>query len=369
MSQKELAALIILDGFGLRDEVVGNAIKQAKTPNFDRYWNSFPHSTLRASGLAVGLPEGQMGNSEVGHTNIGAGRVVYQSLTRLNISIERGEFYEKEAFIRSIDHAKERGKALHLLGLLSDGGVHSHIDHLFALLELAKKKNFENVFVHAFLDGRDVGPQTALTYIKQTESKMKEIGVGKIATISGRYYAMDRDQRWDRVKEAYDALVYGDGKKSTNAQQIVRESYEQGIHDEFVHPSVIVDETNEPVATINDEDSIIFYNFRPDRAIQLSQTFTDDSFTHFDRGALAPKNVDFVMLTNFSETIDGFVAYEPTHLTNTVGEVLSKAGKRQLRMAETEKYPHVTFFMSGGKEEAFSGEERILIHSPQVPTY
>lgn len=369
MKQDKLAALIILDGFGLRDELKGNAVKQANTPNFDRYWSQFAHNQLRASGEAVGLPEGQMGNSEVGHLNIGAGRIVYQSLTRVNLSIKEGEFFEKEAFIKSMQHAKENNKALHVFGLLSDGGVHSHINHLFALLKLAKDQGLEKVYIHAFLDGRDVGPQTAKIYIKQTLDKIKEYGVGQFATISGRYYSMDRDKRWDRVKKAYDAMVYGEGPTYKDPFAVVDDSYANEIYDEFVIPSVMVDETGKPVGTVEDGDSIIFYNFRPDRAIQISRTFADKDFREFDRGDKVPKNLDFVMLTNFSETVDGYVAYEPVNLDNTVGEVLSQNGLNQLRIAETEKYPHVTYFMSGGREEEFPGEKRILINSPKVATY
>lgn len=369
MSQTDLAALIILDGFGLRDEEKGNAVKQAHTPNFDRYWNKYAHNQLRASGDAVGLPDGQMGNSEVGHLNIGAGRIVYQSLTRVNLSIEQGEFFENEAFIKSMKKAKDNNKSLHLFGLLSDGGVHSHINHLFALLKLAKDLELEKVYVHAFLDGRDVGPQTALEFIEQTENKMQELGVGQIATISGRYYSMDRDRRWDRVKKAYDAMVYGEGPSYDSATSVVEDSYENGIFDEFVIPSVITDGDNNPIAKVEDEDSIIFYNFRPDRAIQISRTFTNEDFQDFDRGVAVPKNLDFVMLTDFSETVNGYVAYEPVNLDNTIGEVLSQHHLKQLRIAETEKYPHVTFFMSGGREEEFPGEKRILIDSPKVATY
>ncbi|WP_121614821.1 2,3-bisphosphoglycerate-independent phosphoglycerate mutase [Virgibacillus halodenitrificans] len=369
MTENKLAALIILDGLGLRDEVSGNAVKQANTPNLDRLWEQYPHNQLTASGEAVGLPEGQMGNSEVGHLNIGAGRIVYQSLTRVNLSIKEGDFFEKEAFLKSINHAKENDKALHIFGLLSDGGVHSHINHLFALLKLAKECELEKVYVHAFLDGRDVGPQTAEKYIKQTEDKMKELGVGKLATISGRYYSMDRDKRWDRVKKAYDAMVYGEGPSYSDPYEVINDSYKNGIYDEFVIPSVITDEDGEPVGKVQDEDSIIFYNFRPDRAIQISRTFANEDFHDFDRGEHVPKNLDFVMLTNFSETVDGYVAYEPVNLDNTVGEVLSQNNLNQLRIAETEKYPHVTFFMSGGREAEFPGEKRILINSPKVATY
>lgn len=369
MSQENLAAIIILDGFGIRGETMGNAVKQANKPNFDRFYNKYAHNQLEASGEAVGLPKGQMGNSEVGHLNIGAGRVVYQSLTRVNLSIEKGDFFEKEAFLQAISHAKEKGKALHLFGLLSDGGVHSHIAHLFALLKLAKENDLKQVYVHAFLDGRDVGPQTAREYIKQTQEKMKEYGVGQFATISGRYYSMDRDKRWDRVKKAYDAMVYGEGPSYEDPYEVVNDSYENGIYDEFVIPSVINDENGQPVGKVEDEDSIIFYNFRPDRAIQISRTFANEDFHDFDRGDHVPKDLDFVMLTNFSESVNGYVAYKPVNLDNTIGEVLAQNNMKQLRIAETEKYPHVTFFMSGGREKEFPGEKRVLINSPNVATY
>jgi 2,3-bisphosphoglycerate-independent phosphoglycerate mutase len=366
---KAPVALIILDGFGLRDEVKGNAVAQAKKPNFDRYWNKYPHATLRASGEAVGLPEGQMGNSEVGHLNIGAGRIVYQSLTRVNIAIREGEFDRNETFLGAMNHVKKHGTSLHLFGLLSDGGVHSHINHMFALLKLAAKEGVKKVYIHAFLDGRDVGQKTAKKYIEQTLEKIKEYGVGEIATISGRYYSMDRDKRWERVKKSYDAMVYGEGPKYKDPFELVDDSYANGIYDEFVIPSVMVKENGEPVATIKDNDAVIFYNFRPDRAIQISNAFTNDDFREFDRGPKAPKNLYFVCLTHFSETVKGYVAFQPTNLDNTIGEVLSQNGLKQLRIAETEKYPHVTFFMSGGREEKFPGEERILINSPKVATY
>ncbi|OEH92260.1 2,3-bisphosphoglycerate-independent phosphoglycerate mutase [Bacillus solimangrovi] len=366
---KKPHALIILDGFGLRDETKGNAVTQANTTNFDRLWNQYPHSTLTASGEAVGLPEGQMGNSEVGHLNIGAGRIVYQSLTRVNKSIRMGDFFENDTFNDAMDHVKEKGKALHIFGLLSDGGIHSHINHMFALLKLASEKGLEKVYIHGFLDGRDVGPQTAKTYIKQAQEKMDEYGVGEIATISGRYYSMDRDKRWDRVEKSYRAMVYGEGPSYTNPIELVDDSYENGIYDEFVLPSVITKEDGTPVATIEEEDAVIFYNFRPDRAIQISRAFTNKDFRDFDRGENAPKDVHFVCLTQFSETVDGYVAFKPANLDNTCGEVLSQNGLKQLRIAETEKYPHVTFFFSGGREAEFPGEERILIDSPKVATY
>ncbi|MCG3085158.1 2,3-bisphosphoglycerate-independent phosphoglycerate mutase [Anoxybacillus sp. LAT_35] len=368
MSKKPVA-LIILDGFALREETFGNAVAQAKKPNFDRYWNEYPHATLTACGEAVGLPEGQMGNSEVGHLNIGAGRIVYQSLTRVNIAIREGEFERNETFLAAMDHVKKHGTNLHIFGLLSDGGVHSHINHLFALLKLAAKEGVKHVYIHGFLDGRDVGPQTAKTYIQQLNEQIAQIGVGEIATLSGRYYSMDRDKRWERVEKAYRAMVYGEGPSYRDPLACIDDSYANGIYDEFVLPSVIVREDGTPVATIQDNDAVIFYNFRPDRAIQISNTFTNDDFRSFDRGPKHPKNLFFVCLTHFSETVKGYVAFKPTNLDNTLGEVLSQNGLKQLRIAETEKYPHVTFFMSGGREEKFPGEERILIDSPKVATY
>lgn len=362
-------ALLIVDGFALRDETYGNAVAQAKKPNFDRYWNHYPHATLEASGLAVGLPEGQMGNSEVGHLNIGAGRVVYQDLTRITKSIREGEFFENETLLDAFRHVKENNKQLHLFGLLSDGGVHSHIAHLFAILEMAKKQNFEKVYIHGFLDGRDVSPDSAVGYIEDLQAKIAEIGVGKIATVQGRYYAMDRDKRWERIEKAYRAMVYADAPHYQDPIKAVKESYEKSIMDEFVMPTAIVDEQGAPVATIQDGDAIIFYNFRPDRAIQISQAFTNEDFRGFDRGEKRPRNLHFVCLTHFSESVDGYVAYKPSNLDNTLGEVLSQQGLKQLRIAETEKYPHVTFFFSGGREQEFPGETRILIPSPKVATY
>jgi 2,3-bisphosphoglycerate-independent phosphoglycerate mutase len=366
---KSPVALIILDGFACRAEKKGNAVAQANKPNFDRLWNTFPHAQLTASGEAVGLPEGQMGNSEVGHLNIGAGRIVYQSLTRVNVAIREGEFEKNQTFMDAINHVKKAGTSLHLFGLLSDGGVHSHIQHMFALLRLAASEGVEKVYVHAFLDGRDVGPKTAEGYIQETLTEMEKIGVGEFATISGRYYSMDRDKRWERVEKSYRAMVYGEGPSYTNPLDVVKDSYENGILDEFVLPSVIKRSTGEPVATIQDDDAVIFYNFRPDRAIQISNTFTNEDFRSFDRGDKHPKGLHFVCLTHFSETVDGYVAFKPTNLDNTLGEVLSQNGLKQLRIAETEKYPHVTFFMSGGREAEFPGETRILINSPKVATY
>jgi 2,3-bisphosphoglycerate-independent phosphoglycerate mutase len=369
MARPKPVALIILDGFALRDEVHGNAVAQANKPNFDRYWESYPHTTLQASGEAVGLPEGQMGNSEVGHLNIGAGRAVYQDLTRISKSIREGEFYENKVLLDAIDYAKAHHSKLHLYGLVSDGGVHSHIKHLFALLELAKKKNFSDVYIHAFLDGRDVSPDSARGYLEQLKAKIEELGIGHLATVQGRYYAMDRDKRWERTEKSYRAMVYGEGPRYTDPIQAVVESYEKSVFDEFVMPTVIVNDEDNPVGLVESNDAIIFFNFRPDRAIQLSQVFTNEDFHGFDRGEKRLRNVFFVCLTLFSESVSGYVAYSPKNLDNTYGEVISQQGLKQLRIAETEKYPHVTFFFSGGREKELPGETRILISSPKVATY
>ncbi|GIO14874.1 2,3-bisphosphoglycerate-independent phosphoglycerate mutase [Cohnella xylanilytica] len=369
MAAPKPVALIILDGFGLREETHGNAVAQAKKPNFDRFWSTYPHTQLTAQGEAVGLPEGQMGNSEVGHLNIGAGRIVYQDLTRITKSIREGDFFENETLLGAVRHAKQNGKKLHLYGLLSDGGVHSHIAHCFALLELAKKEGLTEVYVHAFLDGRDVAPDSAVGYLQQLQAKIEELGVGKIATVQGRYYAMDRDKRWDRVEKSYRAMVYGEGPTYTDPIQAVKESYEKSVMDEFVMPTVIVGADGKPVGLVEAEDAVVFFNFRPDRAIQLSNVFTNEDFRGFDRGEKFPKNLYFVCLTLFSESVGGFVAYKPKELDNTLGEVLVQQGKTQLRIAETEKYPHVTFFFSGGRDIQLPGETRILINSPKVATY
>lgn len=366
---KKPVALIILDGFALREEKMGNAVAAANKPNYDRFWNEYPHQTLTASGEAVGLPDGQMGNSEVGHLNIGAGRIVYQSLTRVNVAIRDGEFEKNETFIDAMDHVKKTGTNLHLFGLLSDGGIHSHIQHLYALLKIAKSEGVNKVYIHGFLDGRDVGPQTAQNYILDLQQKIKEIGVGEIATLSGRYYSMDRDKRWDRVEKSYRSMVYGEGPQYSDPMECINDSYQNGIHDEFVLPSVMTNPDGTPVQTIKDNDAVIFYNFRPDRAIQISNTFTNEDFRSFDRGLSCPQNLHFVCITHFSESVNGYVAFKPSNLDNTLGEVLSQNGLKQLRIAETEKYPHVTFFFSGGREDPFPGETRILINSPKVATY
>jgi 2,3-bisphosphoglycerate-independent phosphoglycerate mutase len=369
MARPKPVALIILDGFGCRQETTGNAVYLAKKPVFDRYWNTYPTTHLEASGEAVGLPEGQMGNSEVGHTNIGAGRVVYQELTRVSKSIREGEFFKNETFLNAINHCKEKGTNLHLYGLVSDGGVHAHINHLIALLELCHSQNFTNVYVHAFLDGRDVVPGTATTYIERLQAKMKELGVGEIATVQGRYYAMDRDKRWERTEKAYRAMVYGDGPTSTDPVQALKDSYHASVTDEFVLPTVITREDGTPVGLMKDNDGVIMFNFRPDRAIQISQVFTNEDFRGFDRGDKFPRDLYYVTLTRFSESVGGYVAYKPTNLDNTLGEVLTQNNLKQLRIAETEKFPHVTYFFSGGREKEFEGEERVLIPSPKVATY
>ncbi|MFF2889559.1 2,3-bisphosphoglycerate-independent phosphoglycerate mutase [Paenibacillus sp. NPDC057967] len=369
MASRKPVALIILDGFGLRDDVTGNAVAQANKPNYDRYMAQYPNTTLTASGEAVGLPEGQMGNSEVGHLNIGAGRIVYQDLTRISKSIRDGEFFDNETLLAAVNHVKSRGKKLHLYGLLSDGGVHSHIAHLFALLELAKKEGLTDVYIHAFLDGRDVSPDSAKGYVEQLQAKIEELGVGRIATVQGRYYAMDRDKRWERTEKSYRAMVYGEGPQYADPVKAVVESYEKSVYDEFVMPTVIVGGDGKPVGLVESEDAVVFFNFRPDRAIQLSQVFTNDDFRGFDRGANHPVGLHFVCLTLFSETVGGYVAYSPKNLDNTLGEVLAQNGKTQLRTAETEKYPHVTFFFSGGRDKELPGETRVLISSPKVATY
>jgi 2,3-bisphosphoglycerate-independent phosphoglycerate mutase len=369
MSRPKPVALIILDGFGLRGEVMGNAVAQANKPNFDRYWAEYPHTTLIACGEAVGLPEGQMGNSEVGHLNIGAGRIVYQDLTRISKSIRDGEFFDNETILGAIRHAKANGKKLHLYGLLSDGGVHSHIAHLFALLEVCKKEQFHEVYIHAFLDGRDVAPDSAKSYMEQLLVKIAEVGVGKLATVQGRYYAMDRDKRWERTEKSYRAMVYGEGPQYTDPLKAIIESYEKSVFDEFVMPTVIVKADGTPVGLVESGDSVIFFNFRPDRAIQLSNVFTNTDFRGFERGDKCPSNLYFVCLTLFSESVGGYVAYSPKNLDNTLGEVLVQNNLKQLRIAETEKYPHVTFFFSGGRDEELPGETRILVSSPKVATY
>ena len=361
---KKPVVLCIMDGFGIRDEENGNAIKAAKTPNLTKLFGENPFTTIGASGLDVGLPDGQMGNSEVGHTNIGAGRVVYQMLVKISKSIEDGDFFEIGALKSAVENCKKNNSALHLIGLLSDGGVHSHIEHLYGLLELAKKNGLDKVFVHCLMDGRDVSTTSGVGFIKDLENKMAEIGVGKIATVMGRYYAMDRDFAWDRVEKAYAAMVYGEGIQNENAVNAMEESYKSDVTDEFIVPTVVCKD-----GMIKANDSIVSFNFRPDRARQFTRTFVDESFDGFDRkNGFFP--VNYVCMTQYDETMPNVsVAFPPEELKMTLGEVLSASGKTQLRIAETQKYAHVTFFFNGGEEKTFKGEDRILIKSPDVPTF
>ena len=356
--------LCILDGFGwVPQETYGNAIAAAKTPYFDKLFASCPFTTIGASGMNVGLPDGQMGNSEVGHTNIGAGRIVYQELTRITKSIADGDFFENEALVSAMRSAKENGKALHLMGLLSDGGVHSHNGHLYGLLEMAKRMGLTRVYVHAIMDGRDVPPDSGLGFIKELQAKLASLGVGTIASVTGRYYAMDRDNRWDRVEKAYAAFVYGEGNHGTPVE-VMEKSYAEGVTDEFVVPAVTCEG-----GRVAEGDSVIFFNFRPDRAREITRTFVDDTFTGFAR-RYGRFPVHYVCFTQYDATMPNVsVAFRPQVLTNVLGEYLAKNGKTQLRIAETEKYAHVTFFFNGGVEAPFEGEDRALINSPKVATY
>ena len=364
--EKKLAMLMILDGFGINENTDGNAVKLANTPNIDKLMKKYPTTEMYTSGLKVGLPEGQMGNSEVGHTNIGAGRIVYQELTKITKSIEDGDFFAIPEFIEAIENCKKHNSKLHILGLVSDGGVHSHIRHLYGLLEMAKRRDFENVYVHCFLDGRDTPPASGESYIMQLEEKMKEKGVGKIASISGRYYAMDRDKRWDRVKKCYDALVNGEGNKATSATIAIEDSYQKEVFDEFVEPTVICNGDTR-IATIRENDSVIFFNFRPDRARQITRAIVDPDFDGFETKKL---KTYFVCFTSYDETMPNVkIAFKKEPIVNTFGEVISKNGLTQLRIAETEKYAHVTFFFNGGEEKQYPGEDRILVPSPKVATY
>ncbi len=361
MSKKPVA-LIIMDGYGINPNTEGNAIYEAKTPNLDKYFASCPNTTIAASGLDVGLPDGQMGNSEVGHTNIGAGRVVYQMLVKITKDIEDGTILKNKALCDAMENAK--GKALHLMGLLSPGGVHSHNTHLYGLIRMAKSMGVEKVYVHTFLDGRDVPPSSAAEYMEELQNEIDKIGLGSIATVAGRFYAMDRDNAWDRVEKAYAALVYGEGVEETNAVDAVKNSYANGVTDEFMLPTVCDKE-----GQIKEGDSVIFFNFRPDRARQLTRTFVDPDFTGFERrNGYFP--VHFVCMAQYdAEMPNVTVAYPPEELTMTLGEYLSKKGLTQLRIAETQKYAHVTFFFNGGEEKQFEGEDRILIKSPDVETF
>ena len=360
---KTPTTLIIMDGFGLRQETEGNAVAAAATPRLEQFFQEFAHTELSASGLDVGLPAGQMGNSEVGHTNIGAGRVVFQDLPRISKAIDDGSFFENPAYVRAMDACREHDSSLHLMGLLSDGGVHSHLEHLFALMKLARDRGLEKVYIHAFLDGRDVSPTSGADFVARTVEKCRELGVGKIATVMGRFYAMDRDKRWDRVEAAYDAMVYGEGA-AINPVPVaaVKNAYANGVTDEFVEP-VICD----PDGTISDHDSVIFFNFRPDRAREITRAFVDPDFSGFTRQYFP---VTFVCTTEYDATMPNVeVAYPRLSVRNGLGEYLSSMGLTQLRIAETEKYAHVTFFFNGGVETQFPGEDRVLVPSPKVATY
>lgn len=366
---KPVTALLIMDGFGCREEKEFNAIKTDGAINICRLWDKYPHTTIQASGMDVGLPEGQMGNSEVGHLNIGAGRIVYQEFTRISKSISDGDFFENPAFIGAIDNCKKYGSSLHLMGLCSDGGVHSHLSHLYALVKMAKNNGLDKVFVHCFMDGRDVPPSSGKGYVEQVNAKLAEIGVGKIATVMGRYYAMDRDNRFERVEKAYAALTYGEGLTAESAEEAMQNSYDNGVTDEFVVPTVVLTE-GKPTGMITENDSVIFFNFRPDRAREISRSYIFEDFNGFERKkGFFP--LFYVSMTQYDKTFDGYlhVAFKPETMLNTLGQYLASQGLSQLRIAETEKYAHVTFFFNGGVEAPNINEDRALIPSPKVATY
>ncbi len=361
-------ALIILDGWGHSDVVLNNAIAEANTPNWDRWMAEYPHTLIDASGHSVGLPNGQMGNSEVGHLNIGAGRIVRMDISRIDHAIESGDFFSNPVLVGAIEHAKRHGSALHLMGLVSHGGVHSWHEHLFALLRMAHERQLGRVFVHCFLDGRDTPPQSAATYVEELQNVMAQIGVGRIASIVGRYYAMDRDKRWDRVERAYKMLVYGAGRHATDPVAAIGESYREGKGDEFVEPIVLVGPSDAPIATIRDDDAVIFFNFRADRAREITRAFTEEGFPEFDRGQHAPR-VHYACMSQYDATFDLPVAFPPQHHEGILADVLAAHGLRNVRVAETEKYAHVTFFFNGGVEKEYPGERRVLVPSPRVATY
>ncbi len=361
---KNKVLLAIMDGWGVSDKNEHNAISESGSPNFNKIIEKYPNITIYADGEHVGLPDGQMGNSEVGHLNLGAGRVVYQELTRINKSIREGEFFKNENLLNAIEHAQKNNSSLHLMGLVSDGGVHSAMGHLFALIDLAKTHNLSKVYVHAFLDGRDTPPQSAITYLQEVEEKLSKENLPKIATVSGRYYAMDRDNRWDRVEKAYNCLILGEGEKAESAVKAVENSYADGKNDEFVLPTMIENGNSR----IQDDDALIFFNFRPDRAREITRAIALKDFSGFERKKVL-NNLFFVCFTQYDETFGLPVAFPPHHLTNILGEVLDKEGIAQLRTAETEKYAHVTFFFNGGVEEPFATETRVLVTSPKVATY
>ena len=363
----KLTMLMILDGFGNNPNKDGNAIKLAKTPNIDKLMKKYQNVEINTSGLAVGLPGGQMGNSEVGHTNIGAGRIVYQELTRITKSIEEGEFFTNPEFIAAIENCKKNNSKLHILGLVSDGGVHSHIRHLYGLLEMTKRRDFEDVYIHCFLDGRDTPPASAESYILKLQEKINEKGIGKIASISGRFYSMDRDKRWERVQKCYNAIVKGEGNKAGSVEKAIEDSYQKEVFDEFIEPTLICN-GEEPVATIGKNDSVIFFNFRPDRAREITRALVDNDFNGFE--TVKNLNLYYVCFTNYDETMPNVhIAFKKEPLKNTFGEYISNKGYTQLRIAETEKYAHVTFFFNGGEEKQYEGEDRILVQSPKVETY
>ncbi len=367
MMNKKPTVLMILDGYGLNKKAEGNAVAKGRTPVMDKLMAECPFVQGNASGMAVGLPDGQMGNSEVGHLNMGAGRIVYQDLTKITKAIEDGDFFENPALLAACENVKKNNSALHMFGLVSDGGVHSHNTHIYGLLELAKRQGIEKVYVHCFLDGRDTPPASGKEYVEQLVAKMEETGVGEVATVMGRYYAMDRDNRWDRVEKAYRAMVYGEGETAKSGPEGIKASYDKDTTDEFVLPTVVT-KGGAPVATIKDNDSIIFFNFRPDRAREITRTFCDDGFTGFERGERI--KTCYVCFTEYDVTIENKqVAFVKEEITNTFGEFLAANGKKQARIAETEKYAHVTFFFNGGVEEPNAGEDRILVNSPKVATY
>ncbi len=366
MSRKPIV-LMILDGYGLNDNCDHNAVCEGKTPIMDQLMSQYPFVKGNASGLAVGLPDGQMGNSEVGHLNMGAGRIVYQELTRITKSIGDGDFFEVAEFLQAVENCKKSGSALHMWGLVSDGGVHSHNTHIYGLLELAKRNGLDKVYVHCFLDGRDTPPASGKSFVEAMEAKMKEIGTGKVASVMGRYYAMDRDNRWDRVERAYNALAKGEGNHGESAVAGIQASYDKGVNDEFVEPFVVT-EDGKPLATVKDGDSVIFFNFRPDRAREITRAFCDDEFKGFPREKRL--NLTYVCFTDYDETIKNkLVAFKKEAISNTFGEFLAQNNMTQARIAETEKYAHVTFFFNGGVEEPNKGEDRILVPSPKVATY
>ncbi len=363
---KNPTALIIMDGWGQSSSANGNAVEMANTPNYDRLLEKYPHTLVAASGLDVGLPDGQMGNSEVGHLNIGAGRVIYQELTRITKSIKDGDFFTNPELLSAMHHAKANGTKLHTWGLLSDGGVHSHIEHLKALIQMAKQEGVENIYVHAFMDGRDTSPTSGLSYVRELEAFMNEINYGVIATVSGRYYSMDRDKRWERIEKSFNMLVKGEGVTADSAIEVFEKSYDQGVTDEFILPTIIV-KNGAPIATVSENDAIIFFNFRPDRAREITRAIVDVEFDGFARTYFPTKYVGF---TQYDKTIENIeIAYKQQSIDNTLGQYLAALGKKQLRIAETEKYAHVTFFFNGGIEAPNEGEDRVLINSPKVATY